>query len=238
MSFTCRVELDAPERKVSAESLGIDLGVENSVALSTGELISFPVLTPEQEAHVRRLRTRVNRCERGSRNRSKARARLERYLQRARRRREHAMHTLALRLVREADLIGIENLHVQNMTRSATGTVEAPGVNVAQKRGLNRVILSQAWGEFRRILTYKATWHGSQVVVVPAAYSSQECAACGYVARENRESQAVFKCMSPACEHATHADVNAAMTIRNRAKQLAAARTAGFGTLIVPLPTS
>jgi hypothetical protein len=100
------------------------------------------------------------------------------------------------------------------MTRSASGTVEQPGRNVAQKSGLNRSILEQIWGEISRQLTYKSEWYGSLFARVPAHYSSQECSECGHVSKENRESQAVFHCKK--CGHEANADINAAVVILKR----------------------
>jgi putative transposase len=101
------------------------------------------------------------------------------------------------------------------MTRSAKGTPTEPGVNVAQKRGLNRSILAQGWGELHRQLAYKTGWHGSELAVVPAAYTSQTCSACGVLDARSRESQARFRCVN--CGHAEHADLNAARVILARA---------------------
>ncbi|HEX7163013.1 MAG TPA: transposase [Trebonia sp.] len=92
--------------------------------------------------------------------------------------------------------------------RSARGTTERPGRNVAQKAGLNREIARSGWGALVKRLEDKAP---GRVQKVPPAYTSQRCTACGHVARENRESQAVFLCT--ACGHAANADVNAACNI-------------------------
>jgi transposase len=94
------------------------------------------------------------------------------------------------------------------MTRSAKGTAEAPGRNVAAKAGLNREIGKSGWGALVRRLEDKAP---GRVEKVPPAYTSQRCSACGHVAKENRESQAVFLCT--ACGYACNADVNAAKNI-------------------------
>jgi putative transposase len=64
------------------------------------------------------------------------------------------------------------------MTKTAKGTKEKPGTNVAQKAGLNRAILDNAWGERRRQLGYKAARHGSELRVVPASGTSQTCSEC------------------------------------------------------------
>ena len=114
-------------------------------------------------------------------------------------------------LVHDFDLIAVEDLAVKSMVGSARGTLEAPGVNVAQKRGLNRAISAQAWSMLRRRLTDKAATCGVAVVAVDPAYTSQRCAACGHTCPENRDSQAVFRCR--ACGHQANADVNAAVNI-------------------------
>jgi putative transposase len=97
------------------------------------------------------------------------------------------------------------------MSRSARGTVDAPGRNVAQKAGLNKAILDQGWGTFRRMLEYKQTWHGGVLIAVPPRYTSQECPRCHHVSRLNRPQQALFSCV--ACGYTYHADIVAAMNI-------------------------
>jgi putative transposase len=82
-------------------------------------------------------------------------------------------------LVRDFDLIAIEDLAVKNMVRSAKGTTAARGVNVAAKRGLNRAISAQAWSRLRRRLSDKAATCGVTVVAVNPAHTSQRCAASG-----------------------------------------------------------
>jgi putative transposase len=97
------------------------------------------------------------------------------------------------------------------MTASARGTVDAPGRNVRQKAGLNRAILAKGWGGFLLRLEHVAGYHGTEIVKVDPAYTSQTCHACKHIAPESRESQAVFRCV--ACGHEDHADVNAAKNI-------------------------
>ena len=93
------------------------------------------------------------------------------------------------------------------MTKSAKGTTENPGRNVARKRGLNRGISESAWGLFDRMLAYKARG----VVKINPAYTSQTCNACGVVDKASRKSQARFQCV--ACGHEANADINAARNI-------------------------
>ena len=99
------------------------------------------------------------------------------------------------------------------MSRSAKGTKEKPGKNVAQKRGLNRSIQSQAWALFRKRLEDKAVNASSSVLVVPInpQFTSQTCPQCERAAEGNRKNQAVFICIN--CGYSANADINAAQNI-------------------------
>jgi putative transposase len=94
------------------------------------------------------------------------------------RRRKDFTHKLTTDLAKSHGWVAIEDLRVKNMTKTAKGTKEKPGTNVAQKAGLNRAILDNAWGERRRQLGYKAARHGSELRVVPASGTSQTCSEC------------------------------------------------------------
>jgi putative transposase len=100
------------------------------------------------------------------------------------------------------------------MGRSAKGTVAEPGKKVRQKAGLNRAILDQGWGAFRVMLGYKLAAFGGTLIEVPAAYTSQTCAACGVVDAASRRDQARFVCTG--CGHEANADTNAAINILQR----------------------
>jgi putative transposase len=105
-------------------------------------------------------------------------------------------------------VIVIEDLKIENMTRSAKGARDKPGRNVKAKAGLNRDIRRSGWGLLARRLEDKAP---GRVEKVDPAFTSQRCSACGMVDRRSRESQAVFRCI--ACGYAANADVNAARNI-------------------------
>jgi len=124
-------------------------------------------------------------------------------------------------------MVAVEDLQVGNMSRSAQGTVEAPGKNVAAKSGLNKAILDQGWFEFRRQLEYKLHWNGGILIAVPAHYTSQTCPACGHVAKENRQTQAKFECVD--CGHEENADVVGAMNVLARGHSNAACGEDGSG---------
>ncbi|ORV58225.1 transposase [Mycobacterium fragae] len=189
--------------------VGIDRGVAISAALSTGELLHAPGLTPGERTRLRRLQQRLARAQRGSNRRQRTKLAIARLKAREADRRRDWVEKTTTDLARRFDTIRVEDLDVKAMTRSARGTVEQPGVGVAQKRGLNRAISLQGWGGLVARLDHKAA---GRIQRVPAAYTSQRCSACGHIAPENRKSQAVFACV--ACRAGPcHADVNAARNI-------------------------
>jgi putative transposase len=189
--------------------VGVDRGVAVSAALSTGELLRVPGLTSHELKRLKVLQQRLARCKRGSNRRDKTKRAIAKLRARERDRRKDWVEKTTTDLARRFELIRVEALDVRAMTRSAGGTVDQPGVCVAQKRGLNRAISQSGWGELARRLQHKAL---GRVEQVPAAYTSQRCSACGHVALGNRKSQAVFEC--EACTAGPcNADVNAARNI-------------------------
>jgi putative transposase len=183
--------------------VGIDRGVAVTLALSDGSMYQAPAPRP-----VVRLQRRLSRAKRGSNRRKRVRARLARVQARNANARKDWTEKASTDIARRYDLIRVEDLKIGNMTRSARGTIDAPGRNVAAKAGLNRSVLQQGWGLFARRLEDKAP---GRVEKITPAYTSQHCSACGHVDRQSRKSQADFLCT--ACGYACNADVNAARNI-------------------------
>jgi putative transposase len=192
----------------TGEVVGIDLGVKVSAALSTGEMLTVPGLTPREAVRLHRLQRKLARASRGSVRRGKVKTAIARLRARESDRRRDWCEKLSTDLARRFDVIRVEDLNIKAMTRSAKGTTESPGRNVRAKAGLNDGIRKSGWGRLVRRLGDKAP---GRVERVAAGYTSQRCSACGHVARKSRESQAVFRCV--ACGYACHADVNAARNI-------------------------
>jgi putative transposase len=150
-----------------------------------------------------RLQRKLSRTAKGSANRNKARQALANMGARERRRRQDFCAKTASQLARENAVVVLEELSVRSMTRRAQ-PVAAPASSGqflpnggSAKSGLNRAI---------------SRYSGTQVVTVPAAFTSQRCSTCGHVDPKSRESQAVFRCTHCSCP-AEHADVNAAKNI-------------------------
>jgi IS605 OrfB family transposase len=190
------------------EIVGIDRGIKVSAALSTGEMLRVPGLTSREATRLLRLERKLARAKRGSKRRSKVKRQKARMNAMAADRRRDWVEKTSTNIARRFDVIRVEDLMVKNMVRSARGTKDRPGVNVAAKAGLNREIQRSGWGMLVQRLEDKAP---GRVQKVPPAYTSQHCFACGHIAKESRESQAVFRCV--ACGFSCNADVNAAMNI-------------------------
>lgn len=185
------------------EVVGVDRGVAVTLAYSDGTALRAP-----SPASIRATAQALSRCHRGSNRRRRAKARLARVHARNANRRRDFVEKATTDLARRFDLIRIEDLRVADMTRSACGTVEKPGRNVAQKAGLNRSIMAGGWGLFAARLQDKAP---GRVEKVNPAFTSQRCSACGHVAAESRQSQSDFHCVS--CGHTSNADLNASRNI-------------------------
>ncbi|MFF4237976.1 RNA-guided endonuclease InsQ/TnpB family protein [Actinomadura geliboluensis] len=196
-------------------AVGVDRGVAVSAALSTGETSTVPGLTPGEAERLRRLLRRLARAEPGSNRRARVKAAIARLKAREADRRRDWVEKTSTDLARRFDVIAVEDLDVAGMTRSARGTIEAPGTGVRAKAGLNRGVLANSWGQLVTRLEHKAP---GRVVRVDPRYTSQTCNACGHRAPGNRESQAVFRCT--ACGHRANADVNAARNIKAAASTM------------------
>jgi putative transposase len=192
----------------TGEVVGIDRGVAVSAALSTGEMLCGPRLSPQRQRRLRRLQRKLARARPGSNRRRRVKAAMARLRARETDARKDWAEKVSTDLARRFDLIRVEDLHTMAMTRSGKGTRDAPGRNVAEKSGLNREILRSGWGLLVRRLQDKAP---GRVQKISPAFTSQRCSVCGHIAAESRKSQAVFACV--ACGYACNADVNAARNI-------------------------
>ena len=101
---------------------------------------------------------------------------------------------------------------VQEMSKSARGTIENPGKNVKVKSAQNRSILDQGWYEFTRQLDYKLKWQGGILVKVEPAYTRLTCSNCQNVNTEKESPARQFVCEK--CAHMENAVINAAFNIK------------------------
>lgn len=231
VSLTTETDKAAGNLPCAGEIIGCDLGVADTLALSTGKCIA-PLNALKRSMHrVKRYQRSVSRKIEAQKRamgldpkmpfpkgvrlpKSNRQRRAEGKLARCHRRiagqRRDWTHKLTTELANQAAVVVMEDLKTKNMTASAKGTIDAPGRNVKAKAGLNRSILEQAWFMIETLLGYKLQWRGGELIKVPAFYTSQTCSACGYVDAASRNGKD-FCCT--ACRHTEDADINAAKNI-------------------------
>jgi putative transposase len=158
ISFCCEFEHEAPAN--ICPSVGIDRGIANTLTLSTGEQLSLPEKIATLERRKRRAQRVLARRKRGSKRRAKALKRVSKLSARMARIRRDWHHRASADISQRFGTVVLEDLKISNMTRSAKGTIEAPGRNVKAKSGLNHSILAQGWGGFADLLDYKLTERG------------------------------------------------------------------------------
>jgi putative transposase len=176
---------------------GVDLGVKDFAATSDGQKIPNPRSLARRERSLARYQRRMARCRKGSANRAKARAKVARAHRKVRASRADFLHRTSTRLVRDRDLIVIEDLNVKGMVRN---------------RRLAKAISDCGWGEFRRQLVYKAARAGRYLIVIDRWYStSKTCSSCGHLLAELSLSTRTWQC--PSCGTRHDRDINAAKNI-------------------------
>jgi putative transposase len=139
----------------TGEVVGVDRGVKAAVALSTGDLSSPAGLGAKEAERLLRLQRRLARAERGSNRRGTLKVQIARLRTREADRRKDWVEKTSTNLARRFDVIRVEDLNVQGMTRSARGTLDAPGRNVPQKAALHRGILAAGWSALVTRLEHK-----------------------------------------------------------------------------------
>jgi len=202
VSVLMRREVEQPLPQ--GPSTGIDVGIARFATLSDGTFLAPLNSFKKHEQRLAKYQRRMARKTKFSNNWKKAKGRVQRIHSSIANARNDFLHKASTQISKNHAMVCIEDLQVRNMSKSASGTLEAPGRKVAQKKGLNKAILDQGWGEFRRQLEYKTRWNGGEFVAVPAAYTSQTCPCCGHISRENRQTQALFACVS--CGYENNAD--------------------------------
>jgi putative transposase len=205
-----QAEVDDPASSLQPP-VGVDRGVAIFAALSTGQTYTAPRFFGRVETKLANTQRKLARQMKGSANWRKTKARIARLHLRAANARRDFLHKVSLDIAKNHGVVAIEKLQVKNMSRSAKGTAEAPGRNVAAKAGLNRSILDKGWSMFATLLRYKLGDRGGELIELPPQYTSQTCAECGSINKESRKSQSEFACVE--CGHSANADVNAARNI-------------------------
>ncbi len=214
--ISVQTEIEVPDPvHPSRSAVGCDFGVKRILTLSDGTGY-FPV--PKLDYYERKLviaQRKLARQARRSSNWKKQQRVIQKIHIKIADVRLDWLHKLSNHVSKNHALIVLEDLRVSTMSRSAKGTVEAPGTHVRQKASLNRAILHQGLYELRRQIQYKEEWRGGMTLLVNPAHTSQECSVCGHLSSENRPSRELFYCQR--CGHTSNADENAAKNVLTRA---------------------
>jgi putative transposase len=211
-----QTQQEVPDPVPTATSaVGADVGITRFATLSDGGHIEPLNPLKRLMLALAKAQRKMARKVKFSQNWKKAKARVTRLHSAIANARRDFLHKTTSTLCKNQALVAIEDLQIKNMSASAKGTTAEPGKNVRQKAGLNRSILDQGWGEFRRQLEYKLAWAGGWVIAVPPQNTSRTCPCCGHIAAGNRPSQAVFLCQE--CWYENNADEVAAINILDRA---------------------
>jgi putative transposase len=181
----------------TGHAVGVDLGVKDFAVTSDGEKIANPRHLDRKARNLARYQRRLAHRRKGSANRAKAAAKVARAHRKVRSARRDFLHRASTRLVRENDIIVIEDLNVSGMVRN---------------RRLARAISDCGWGEFRRQLEYKCERARHELVVIDRWYpSSKTCSACGHLLAGLSLSTRHWTC--PSCRARHDRDINAAKNI-------------------------
>ncbi len=235
VSIQTRREVELPATPLTT-AIGIDLGIARFATLSDGSYIAPLNSFKRKAAKLAKYQRCMAHKQKFSNNWKKAKAKVQKIHTQIANARRDFLHKATTTISQNHAMVFVEDLQVQNMSKSAAGTAENHGKNVAQKSGLNKAILDQGWGEFRRQLDYKTAWNGGMLIAVPAHHTSQTCPCCGHVSKDNRQTQARFACVE--CGYENNADVVGAINVLERGHRLLACGEGALSASMKQEPTA
>lgn len=202
----------------NGRTVGVDLGVRTLAVYSTGEKVDAHQAAQKLKRRLKHAQRSLSRKKGARKGESKSnryrrqRQRVARIQCRIADARRDTQHKLTDDLTKRFGVVCLEDLNVKGMTRSAKGTKESPGKNVAQKSGLNRGIANAGFGEIRRQVEYKAAWRGGAVLFADRfAPTSRTCSECGTY--QQKFSLKIRQWTCPDCGAVHDRDENAAKNI-------------------------
>lgn len=192
-SFSC--ELEAKLLPSNEKSIGIDLGIENFVTFSDGQMIENPRFFKTDEKKLAKAQRKLAKCTKGTPERKKQKKAVSRVHEKIRNKRTDFCHKTSRNIVKEYQYICLEELNISKMIRNPY---------------FAKSIADVSWNQFTQFLTYKAEEAGRKLGVVNPAYTSQTCSHCGN--REVKEiTERKHNCLF--CGYKDHRDANAAKNI-------------------------
>jgi len=204
----------------SSSVVGIDVGIARFATLSDGTYIEPTSTLKTHEGNLVKYQKCMSHKVKFSKNWKKTKAKVQKvHTDISNARRDFLQKTSTI-ISKNHAVVVVEDLRIGNMSKSASGTTENPGKNVAAKSGLNKAILDQGWGMFFLMLQYKMLWLGGQLIAVPPHNTSRTCPECGHVSGENCLTQADFLCVC--CGYANNADLVGAINVKARGQRVSA----------------
>ena len=216
------VETEVEPIEKTDSSVGVDVGLKDFAILSDGTVYKNPKLFRSLDTKLAKEQRKLSRRKiqalkdgrklSESKNYQKQRIKVANIHETIKNKRTDYLHKISTEIVKNHDIIGIEDLLVKNMMLN---------------RKLAKSISEVSWAEFRTLLEYKAKWYGKEIIAVARNFpSSQLCSGCGY---QNKavKNLAVRKWECPEC-HAHHdRDTNASINLNQEALRILTSRTVG-----------